>query len=104
MCQLGQLDVPPNACVLVLVGHEVRWEVRWEVAGGEDYNGLSAGQGGLQNTEQARVHGYVWDTHRPCPSRFSRVSSPLLRFTPHSAGQKSLQGFEVDHEILLCQS
>lgn len=61
MCQRSQLCVPP----------------RWEL-GGENCMVSGAGQGGLQGTEQARVHECPGDTHRPCPSRSSRVSSPLL--------------------------
>lgn len=46
----------------------------------EERNGLVSGQGGLQGIERARVLEYICDARRPCPSRSSRVSSPLLSF------------------------
>lgn len=65
---------------------------------------MSAGQDGLQSTEHVGVREYIGDERRPCPSRSSRVSSPLLLFTAHSAGHPPLQRFDADQEILLCQN
>lgn len=100
MCQWCQLSVPPNSWVPAV--HEVRWDVgggRRELQWSNSREGWSAG-----HRAGCGYMGMSLDTHRPCPSRSSRVSPPLLLFRPHSAGQKSLQGVEAGQEILLCQN